>query len=119
MEVKYYDEDLAPILLCSLPASYSTFRDVILYSRDTLTLNKVYDALFSKEKIDRQLLGTSENQGEGLLIRGKTHDRNSGGRGKSKSKFRNKEKNYNYYKKKIHIKECYKPQNKLKRQETN
>ena len=100
MEVKYDDKDLALILLCCLPTSYSTFRDTILYSRDTLTLAKVYDALFSKEKIDKQLLETFENQGEGLLIRGRILDRNYSGKGKSRSKSKNKEKFYNYYKKK-------------------
>ena len=100
IKVKYDDEDLSLILLCSLSASYSTFRDTILYSHDTLILDEVYDTLFSKEKIDKQLLGNSKNQGDDLLIRGKTHDRNSDGRGKNRSKFRNKEKTCNYCKKK-------------------
>ena len=51
LEVKYEEEDLGLILLCSLPNSYATFKDTILYSRDTLTLNEVYEALFSKEKM--------------------------------------------------------------------
>ena len=38
MEVKYDEEDLGLILLCSLSYSYSTFRDTILYSLDTLIL---------------------------------------------------------------------------------
>ena len=38
MEVKYDEDDLWLILLCSLPSSYTTFRDTTLYSRDTLTL---------------------------------------------------------------------------------
>lgn len=50
MEVKYGNEDLGLILLCSLSILYSTFRDIILYSRDTLTLDEIYDILFSKEK---------------------------------------------------------------------
>ena len=100
MEVKYDDENLALILLCSLPDFYSTFRDTILNSRDTLTLDEVYDALFLKHKNDKQLLGTSKNLREDMLIRGRTHDSNSDGRGKSRSKSKNKEKVCNYYKKK-------------------
>ena len=49
LEVNYEEEDLGLMLLCSLPNSYATFRDTILYSRDALTLNEVYEALFSKE----------------------------------------------------------------------
>ena len=45
MKVKYDEEDLRLILLCSLPSSYSTFRDTILYNRDALTLEEVYESL--------------------------------------------------------------------------
>lgn len=53
LEVKYDEEDLALILLCLLSTS---FRDTILYSRDTLTMEEVYDALFSKKKMKALLL---------------------------------------------------------------
>ncbi|KAG8499521.1 hypothetical protein CXB51_006058 [Gossypium anomalum] len=43
IEVQYDKEDLELILLCSLPSSYSTFRDTILYSRKSLTVNEVYE----------------------------------------------------------------------------
>ena len=49
IEVKYNEKDLGLILLCSLPSSYTTFRDTILYSHETLTLEEVYEALISKE----------------------------------------------------------------------
>ena len=39
MEVDYDDEDLALILLCSLPSSFTNFRDTLLYNHDTLTLD--------------------------------------------------------------------------------
>ena len=45
MEVKYEDEDLGLLLLCSLPSSYACFRDTILLSRDKLTLAEVCEAL--------------------------------------------------------------------------
>ena len=50
MEVDYDDEDLALILLCSLPISFANFRDTLLYSHDTLTLDEVCEALQAKEK---------------------------------------------------------------------
>ena len=59
MEVKYDEQDLGLILLCSLPSSYTTFRDTILYSRDIVTLDEVYDALYFKEKM-KQLVVRSE-----------------------------------------------------------
>ena len=39
MEAKYDEEDLGLILLYLLSFSYATFRDTILYSRDTFTLD--------------------------------------------------------------------------------
>ena len=61
LEVKYEEEDLGLMLLCSLPNLYATLRDTILYSRDTLTLNEVYKALFSKENM-KQLIARLEAQ---------------------------------------------------------
>jgi hypothetical protein len=45
IEADYKDKDLGLILLCSLPSSFANFKDTILYSRDTLTVNEVYEAL--------------------------------------------------------------------------
>ncbi|KAG6524595.1 hypothetical protein ZIOFF_014529 [Zingiber officinale] len=78
MEVKYDEEDLDLILLCSLPTSYAIFRDTILYTRDSLTLDKVYDVLLSKEKMDK-LVGGLEAKSESLVARGRPHERSSGG----------------------------------------
>ena len=94
--------------MCSLPSSYATFRDTILYSLDILTLEEVFYALFSKEKM-KQLLVGSKAQVEGLVIQGRTHERNHGGDMMGKSKSNNKDKICKYCKKKRHIKsECYK-----------
>ena len=92
MEVKYEEEDTALMLLCSLPSSYTNFRDTILYSRDTLTLNEVYEALNSKEKMKLMVPhdGSSSSQAEGLSVRGRTKEKNSnnGNIGKSKNGYR-------------------------------
>ena len=118
MEVKYDDEDLGLILLCSLPCSYSNFRDTILYSHDTLTLNDVYEALHAKEK-KKQLVSSngSSSQAESLSVRGRTKEKNSnnGSRGKSsnaykgRSKSKGKYKSCKYCKRDGHeISKCYK-----------
>ncbi|CAD6219719.1 unnamed protein product [Miscanthus lutarioriparius] len=62
MEVKYDDEDLALLLLCSLPTSFANFRDTILLSRNELTLVEVYEALQTREKMKgRSVAGKSKN----------------------------------------------------------
>jgi hypothetical protein len=79
MEVKYDDEDLDLSLLCSLPNSYTNFRDTILLSRDELTLKEVYEALQSKEKMQVMVQndGTLSSKGETLHVRGRTDNRSS------------------------------------------
>lgn len=101
MEVKYDDEDLGLILLCSLPSSYSNFRDTILYSHDTLTLNDVYEALHAKEKM-KQMVSTksSSSQAKGLFVCGRTKKKNSnyGSRGKSSNSYKGRSKSRDKYK---------------------
>ncbi|XP_073360341.1 uncharacterized protein [Aegilops tauschii subsp. strangulata] len=125
MEVKYEEEDTSLMLLCSLPSSYTNFRDTILYSRDTLTRNEVYEALNSKEKMKLMVPhdGSSSSQAEGLSVRGRTKEKNSnnGNIGKSKNGYRgrsqSRDKKYcRYCKRDGHdISECFKLQNKEKR----
>ncbi|KAL5745297.1 hypothetical protein ACOSP7_026443 [Xanthoceras sorbifolium] len=116
IEISYDDEDEAFMLLRSLPSSYKHFRDTLIYSRQTLKLEDVKAALFSKELIDKEL-GTSRNDSpaEGLLVRGRTLDKSSfsNQRSRSRSKSRHKNLTCNYCKKKGHIKsECFKLKNK-------
>jgi hypothetical protein len=125
MELKYEDEDLGLILLCSLPSSFANFRDTILYSRDTLTVNEVYEALQAKEKMKQMVSSEgSASNGEALSVRGRTQNKSNDGykgkilngyRGRSKSRGKG-EKFYRYCKKDTHfISECYKLKNKEKR----
>ncbi|KAG8478984.1 hypothetical protein CXB51_028893 [Gossypium anomalum] len=130
MEVQYDKEDLGLILLCSLPPSYSTFRDTILYSCESLTVDEVYDSLTSYNKM-KHLLVTPDSQGESLIAhgrqdqnadndRGRTQEWNPRSKSKGRSKFSNRGKTCNFCKKKGYIKyECYKLQNKIKREAVN
>src|SRR5438132_1885601 len=128
MEVKFNDEDLALMLLCSLPPLYSNFRDTILYSHDTLTLSEVYEALHAKEKMKLMVSSESSNvHGEALQVRGRSEKKklNNGPRDKSsngyrdRSKSRGKDTFCRYCKKDNHdISECYKLKNKEKRNST-
>ncbi|KAG8490652.1 hypothetical protein CXB51_013912 [Gossypium anomalum] len=109
------------------PPSYSTFRDTILYSRESLTVDEVYDSLTSYDKM-KHLVAKPDSKGEGLIIRerqdrnvdddrGRTQERNPRGKSKGTSKSSNRGKTCNFCKKKGHIKfECYKLQNKIKRE---
>ncbi|KAG8494480.1 hypothetical protein CXB51_011893 [Gossypium anomalum] len=130
MEVQYDKEDLGLILLCLLPPSYSTFRDTILYSRESLTVDEVYNSLTSYDKM-KHLVVKPDSQGDGLIVRGRkdrnanddrgrTQERNPRGKSKGRSKSSNRGKTCNFCKKKGHIKsECYKLQNKIKREAAN
>lgn len=68
LEVKNDKEDLGLILSCSLPYLYVSFRDTILYSRDTPTIKEVFDALFSKDK--KKHLVRSKVYRDGLIVDG-------------------------------------------------
>ncbi|GJZ22327.1 retrovirus-related pol polyprotein from transposon TNT 1-94 [Tanacetum coccineum] len=50
IEVKFEDEDLALLLLTSLPASYEHFVDTLLYGREALTLEDRFTSVMGKVK---------------------------------------------------------------------
>ncbi|GJV17432.1 retrotransposon protein, putative, ty1-copia subclass [Tanacetum coccineum] len=75
IEVKFEDEDLALLLLTSLPAPYEHFVDTLLYGREALTLEDVMATLNSK-KI-KQRSKAKGDDGEGLYVRGRTDRRDS------------------------------------------
>ena len=88
------DENQALLLLSSLPKSYTTFKDTLLYGRESLTLDEVQAALNSKELNQR----SEEKKNvvvEGLNVRGRPEKREFKTRSKSRSKSRGKIKCYN------------------------
>ncbi|GJU50579.1 hypothetical protein Tco_1220134 [Tanacetum coccineum] len=62
IKVKFKDEDLALLLLTSLPPSYKHFVDTLLYGREALTLEDVMPILNSKEIKER---GKSRSKSRG------------------------------------------------------
>ncbi|KAG8503582.1 hypothetical protein CXB51_001580 [Gossypium anomalum] len=130
MEVQYDKEDLGLILLCLLPPSYSTFKDTILYSHESLIVDEVYESLTSYDKM-KYLVVKPDSQGESLIARGRqdrnadndrgrTQERNPHSKSKGRSKPSNSGKTCNFCKKKMaHKSECYKLQNKIKREAAN
>ena len=88
VDVKIEDEDLALILVCSLPSSYENFVDTMLYGRSTISVAEVKDALLSKE-LKRKVSVNEGESGSNLYAgRGRTYDREGGvggSRFKSKS----------------------------------
>jgi hypothetical protein len=91
MEVDYDDEDLGLILLCSLPSSFANFRDTLLYSHDSLTLDEVSEALHAKEKMKQMVSSQgSTSKGEALSIRGRTENKINGNIGKSSNGYKSR-----------------------------
>ncbi|KAG8491363.1 hypothetical protein CXB51_014484 [Gossypium anomalum] len=98
--------------------------------RESLTVDEVYDSLTSYDKM-KHLVVKPDSQGEGLIVRGRqdrntddnrgrTQEQNPRGKYKGRSKSSNRGKTCNFCKKKRHIKsECYKLQNKIKREAAN
>nr|GEV26563.1 retrovirus-related Pol polyprotein from transposon TNT 1-94 [Tanacetum cinerariifolium] len=70
IEVKFEDEDLALLLLTSLPTSYEHFADTLLYGREALTLEDMMAKLNQKEIKERSK--AKGGDGEGLYVRGRT-----------------------------------------------
>ncbi|GJT02869.1 hypothetical protein Tco_0824038 [Tanacetum coccineum] len=75
IEVNLEDEDLALLLLTSLPTSYEHFVDTLLYEREAFTLEDVMATLNSKEPKERSK--AKGDNGEGLYVRGRTNRKDS------------------------------------------
>ncbi|KAH1072932.1 hypothetical protein J1N35_025260 [Gossypium stocksii] len=97
VEVHIDDEDQAMLLLCSLPPSYKSFRETLIYRRDKLSFEDVKGHLLSKDKLNNEFhLASKADRQASVLVASKKSD-----------------KKCRYCKKLGHIKaDCYKLRNK-------
>ncbi|PON55302.1 hypothetical protein TorRG33x02_299600 [Trema orientale] len=87
IDVKVEEEDEAILLLNSLDKSYSNFVDTMMYSHETMSMEEVQSVLNSKE-LKKQSERKSENNGEGLIVRGRFETREANNKKKSQLKSR-------------------------------
>ncbi|KAH0665910.1 hypothetical protein KY285_027116 [Solanum tuberosum] len=78
VDIKIESEDQNLIVLCSLPPSYDTFADTLIYGKDNISLDDVSNALKSKEL--KKNFPDSRTEGEEhsiqiLIEKGLTPDR--------------------------------------------
>ncbi|KAH9780178.1 hypothetical protein KPL71_007988 [Citrus sinensis] len=105
------DEDMALILLSSLPDSYEHFVDTLLYGRQTLTLKDVKNALESKD-LKKRADGKEHIAGDGLVAKAKTEkkmykDKKNKSQKEKFDKKKKKRKCYFYQKEGHYIKDCF------------
>ena len=104
------------LLLCSLPTSYKSLRDMMVYGRKKISLEDVKGNLQAKLHLNNEMTSVDKgSQGVGLVAeRERSRDKTlMGNRSRSKSKYKNL--TCNYYKKKGHIKtNCFILKNKQK-----
>ncbi|KAG8474630.1 hypothetical protein CXB51_031256 [Gossypium anomalum] len=97
VKVHINDEDQALLLLCSLPPSYKSFRETLIYGKDKLSFEDVKGHLLSKDKLDNRFgLDSKADKQASVLVASKKRD-----------------KRCRYCKKLGHVKaDCYKLRNK-------
>ncbi|KAH9779279.1 hypothetical protein KPL71_007667 [Citrus sinensis] len=111
VNINLEDEDIALILLSSLPDSYEHFVDTLLYGRQTLTLKDVKSALESKD-LKKRAEGKDQGFGEGLMAKSKPEKKkNNEKKGNNKKdkadKKKKKRKCYFCQKEGHYIKDCF------------
>lgn len=107
VEVNIDDKDQVTLLLYSLPPSYKSFKENMIYSKDKLSFEDMKENLLSKNKLNNEfgLDSKLDKQTSILVVRSKTG-----------SKSRNRDNTCGYCNKLGYIKaKCYKLQNKNKR----
>ena len=89
LDVKFEDEDLALMLLSSLPDEFEHLETTLLHGKENVSLDAVCSALYSHELRKQDKMKTkSTTSEEALVARGRQQSQTKERRGMSKSKGR-------------------------------
>ncbi|MFQ6658646.1 hypothetical protein Gotur_027809, partial [Gossypium turneri] len=76
VEVHIDDEDQTMLLLYSLPHSYKSFRETLIYSRDKLSFEDMKGHLLSRDKLDNEFgLDSKADRQASILVASKEQDK--------------------------------------------
>ncbi|MFQ6644918.1 hypothetical protein Gotur_019273, partial [Gossypium turneri] len=76
VEVQIEDEDQTMLLLCSLPHSYKSFRETLIYGKDKFSFKNVKGHLLSREKLDNEFGSDSKaDRQASVLVASKKRDK--------------------------------------------
>jgi hypothetical protein len=89
LDVKFEDEDLALMLLSSLPDEFECLETTLLHGKENVSLDVVCSTLYNHElrKHDKKKNRVATTD-ETLVARGRQQSQSKGRRGRSKSKSR-------------------------------
>ena len=88
MDETFKDEDLALMLLGSLPEEFEFLETTLLHGRSDISLSEVCAALYSYEQRKKDKQKNSIRDTEALVVRGRSYTRKKTQKGRSKSKSR-------------------------------
>ncbi|KAE8664954.1 hypothetical protein F3Y22_tig00112738pilonHSYRG01227 [Hibiscus syriacus] len=88
MDVTFEDEDLALMLMGSLPDEFEYLETTLLHGKVDVSLSEVTVALYSYELRKKDKQENTSVEAEALVVRGHSKSQNKGSRGRSKSKSR-------------------------------
>ncbi|KAE8684117.1 hypothetical protein F3Y22_tig00111151pilonHSYRG00072 [Hibiscus syriacus] len=115
MDVTFEDEDLALMLMGSLPDEFEYLETTLLHGKVDVSLSEVTAALYSYELRKKDKQENTSVEAEALVVRGRSKSQNKGSRGRSKSKSRLSKDECAFCREKGHWKkECPKLKNKGK-----
>ncbi|MFQ6658975.1 hypothetical protein Gotur_028041, partial [Gossypium turneri] len=76
VKVQIDDEDQAMLLLCSLPPSYKSFRETLIYGKDKLSFEDVKGHLLSRDKLNNEFgLDSKADRQASVLVASKKRNK--------------------------------------------